>query len=1191
MASTRTPTHTIIRPSARRLGWLVGVAVAALVAAAGVPAPAGAQVPGPPAPPVPLDLRSSTSDAALVDLDAPKRAPAAAAAAIEPRIETYETTRPVAPGVTMRSFDRYGPDGFTGTPTWLQADSLTVDLTRGTTPGYLFPGQVAKGEPISTQANRVGAVAAVNGDFFDINNSTAPLGVGIKDGELVQSPDGDPTWRKSAAILTADGLGRIGEVLFEGTIALPGGGTAPLAGVNKPTLAADGIEAFTPLWGTYCRCRATQGSTATAEVEVVDGKVTAVRATPAEGAIPAGGFVLVGREAGAGVLAGLAVGDAVSIDYQARTADDQEIRTALNGRQLLVVNGVAQKASQGNNVPPAPRTAVGFSQDGSKMFVLTADGRQPAFADGLGLDELAAMMIELGAYNAVNLDGGGSTTMVTRTPGSTTAEVENRPSDGAERRDPNGLALFAPEGTGKLRGLWVETALDPDRAPGSSTVTPARPDRVFPGLTRSLTAAGYDETYGPAPSDPSWRTSAPHRGTVDANGVFRGRSSGDVTVTAEHGSVRGTTSLTVLGRLARLSGTTAQVALADPDEEATFGVLGHDAAGYVAPIEPADVSLSYDRDLLDISPTGDGQFTVTAKQASGSALVSIKVGKVSLTLPVTVGLDERVVADFEDASAWTYFGERATGAVRPVPGKVGQGLELSYNFDESTATRTGGALATDGIEVPGQPRELRLWVNSSGHGEWASLQAFDGTGALLPAFRAGFLTSTGWQQLSFPVPPGTQYPLRIRRYYSAETKPEAQYKSSIVIDELTALVPPSIDVPKPPTVTDPLIVQDGDVAKAPWRFAVMSDAQFVARDPDSDLVKNARRTLREIRAAHPDFLLINGDLVDEASPEDFTLARKILDEELGGTVLPGETIPTPPLPYYYVPGNHEVMGGSIDNFKAAFGATSQVFDHKGTRFVTVNTSALSIRGSDWTQLRTLRAELDKAATDSRVGSVVLVQHVPPRDPTPARASELSDRKEAAVIERWLSDFQRTTGKGAAFVGAHVGTFHASHVDGVAYFVNGNSAKTPSTAPADGGVTGWSLWGVDPVSAKEADEARHDPDHDGPRWVATEVRPHVDALALDGPANLRVGESAPVTATVAQGTRSFAVGYPVTADWTGSPNVFIGSRSDARPWHAAVFDPDTGQLTALKAAQIRLAVTVNDVTEQVTVALERRAAAA
>jgi exopolysaccharide biosynthesis protein len=1181
------------RTSARRPTSLVIAAVTALVTV-GVTLPAGmagAEPPGAPPSAPPPDLRSSTSDAHIAELDGSTRTPSGvAAAATEPRIETYETSRPIAPGVTMRSFDRYGPDAFTGTPTWLQADSLTVDLTKGTMPGYLFPGQVAKGEPISTQANRVGAVAAVNGDFFDINNSTAPLGVGIKDGVLVQSPDSEPTWRTSAAILTADGLGRIGEVLFEGTIELPGGTTAPLAGINKPTLAAGGIEAFTPVWGTYCRCRATQGATTTAEVEVVDGKVTAVRATPGEGAIPAGGFVLVGREAGAELLAGLAVGDAIGIDYRARTPDDKQIRTALNGRQLLVVDGVAQKASQGNNVPPAPRTAVGFSRDGAKMFVLTADGRQPAFADGLGLDELAAMMIELGAYNAVNLDGGGSTTMVARTPGSTTAEVENRPSDGAERSDPNGLALFAPEGSGRLRGLWVETALDADRAPGSSTVAPARPDRVFPGLTRRLTAAGYDETYGPADSDPSWRTSSPHRGTVDSKGVFRGRSPGEVTITARDRAVRGTTTLTVLGPLARLSATTAQVALPALDSQATFGVLGHDAAGYVAPVEPADISLSYDHDLLDITATDDGQFGVTAKQAGGSALVTVRVGKASLTLPVTIGFEERVVADFEDTSGWEYFGERATGAIRPVPGKSGQGLELSYNFDESSATRTGGALATDGIEVPGQPREVRLWVNSSGHGEWASLQAFDGTGALLPAFRAGFLTSTGWQQLSFPVPAGTQYPLRIRRYYSAETKPEAQYKSTIVIDELTALVPPSVDLPTPPTVIDPLVVRDGDVAGAPWRFAVMSDAQFVARDPDSDLVRNARRSLREIRAARPDFLLINGDLVDEASPEDFALAKRILDEELGGTVLRGETAPTPPLPYYYVPGNHEVMGGSIDNFKAVFGATSRVFDHKGTRFVTVDTSRLSIRGSDWTQLRTLRSELDKAATDKGVGSIVLVQHVPLRDPTPARASELSDRKEAAVIESWLSDFQRTTGKGAAFVGAHVGTFHAAHVDGVPYFVNGNSAKAPATPPADGGFTGWSMWGVDPVTAKEASQARNDPAHDGPDWVATEVRPHVDALALEAPGTLRVGESAPVIAAVTQGPRTFDVGYPVTADWAGSPNVHVGSRSGAKPWHAAVFDPDTGELTALRPAPIRLSVTVNDVTEQTTIGLERRAAA-
>src|SRR5436309_4115781 len=336
-----------------------------------------------------------------------------APAPVEPRIETTSTERPVAPGVMLRSFDRYGPDAYAGTPTWLQADSLTVDLTKGTKAGYLFPGRVAAGEPISVQANRAGAVAAVNGDFFDINNSSAPLGVGIRSGTLMQSRDiTDSMWHSSVATVTPEGMGSIGEVFFEGTIALPDASTVALAGINKPTLSAGGIEAFTPLWGTYCRCRPTRDAAHVTEVEVVGETVTAVRPQAGEGEIPPAGFVLVGREAGADRLAALRLGDPVRIDYRARTPADIRIQAAVSGRQLLVVDGTVQEGSDANNIPPAPRTAVGFSRDGRTMLLLTADGRQPAFSDGLGLNELAQMMAELGAYNTLNLDGGGSTTIV-----------------------------------------------------------------------------------------------------------------------------------------------------------------------------------------------------------------------------------------------------------------------------------------------------------------------------------------------------------------------------------------------------------------------------------------------------------------------------------------------------------------------------------------------------------------------------------------------------------------------------------------------------------------------------------------------------------------------------------------------------------------------------------------------------------
>jgi hypothetical protein len=1105
-----------------------------------------------------LDPSASTSDAAAHPGDDFLDGARQTRTATEPRLETATTSRPVAPGVTLRSFDRYGPDSYTGTPTWLQADSLTVDLTRGTTVDYLFPGQVAKGEPLSATANRAGAVAAVNGDFFDINNSNAALGVGIQDGQVIQSPDAEETWHHSSAILTEDGLGDIGEVLFQGTVKAPTG-DLPLDGVNKPILKTGGVEVFTPLWGTYCRCRATQGATAVAEVEVTGNRVTAVRDTAGEGAIPDGTMVLVGRDDAATTLRALRPGDAVGIDYHARTADDQKIHAAINGRQLLVVDGVAQKASQGNNVPAAPRTALGFSRDGRTMFLLSADGRQAAFAEGLGLDELATMMAGMGAYTAVNLDGGGSTTIVAREPGGTTAQVENHPSDGAERNVPNGLGLFAPKGSGRLRAFWVETALEPTRAAGSSTVAPSHPERVLQGLSRTLTAAGYDETYGPARGTPHWRTS---NGTVH-DGVFTGRRAGPAKVVAEDRSARGETTLTVLGPVRRTEPTKEQLALSGPAESTTFGVLGYDSTGTSAPVEPRDVRLTYDRDLLDIAPGADGQFTVKPRQAAGSALVTIDVRGTRSVLPVTVGLTEVNVADFTDANGWTFLGERATGALSPTPnGHTGQGLHLTYDFTQSTGTRTGGAVAPAGLTLPGQPKAIRVWVNSTGKGEWASLQAWDGNGVLLPAFRAGFLTFTGWRQLEFPVPAGTVYPLTLRRFYGAETVATAAYQGDLTIDDITAVVPPPLDVPAQPVLRDPII---HSAAGGDWRFAVMSDAQFVGRDPDSDIVRNARRTLQEIKAAKPDFLIINGDLVDEASAADFALAKRILDEELGGT-----------LPYHYVPGNHERGNGSLDNFRAVFGDAQQVFDHRGTRFITMDTSGINLRTSDWTQLGRLRDQLDKAAKDRTVRSVVLVAHVPPRDPTPARASELSDRKEAATIQSWLPDFQNRTGKGTAFIGAHVGTFHASHVDGVPYFINGNSGKNPSTLPSEGGFTGWSLWGV----------GQH-----GKDWLAAEVRPHVDTLTVTAPGSLQVGQSTTVTADLTQAGRTVPVAYPVSARWSASPNVHLGRPSDAKRYHTAVFDPATGELTALRPSTVIIAVTVNGVTTRHTVELTRAQVAA
>jgi uncharacterized protein YigE (DUF2233 family) len=90
-----------------------------------------------------------------------------------------------------------------------------------------------------------------------------------------------------------------------------------------------------------------------------------------------------------------------------------------------------------------PRTAVGVSQDGRYLFLTVVDGRQPGLSEGMSLVELAEWMTQqLGCWDAMNLDGGGSTTMVMRNPDAS-ARIVNSPSGGVQRSVANHLGVHA----------------------------------------------------------------------------------------------------------------------------------------------------------------------------------------------------------------------------------------------------------------------------------------------------------------------------------------------------------------------------------------------------------------------------------------------------------------------------------------------------------------------------------------------------------------------------------------------------------------------------------------------------------------------------------------------------------------------------------------------------------------------------
>lgn len=1060
-------------------------------------------------------------------------------------------TQDVAPGLRLTNFQRLEATG------WNRGNVLTADLSEPTlSMDVRNTGKVAGIGTLSRQMTGTGAVAGINAGFYDINASGAPVGLAKSRGGLQNARFGsDPTLSMAGATAA------IGELTSGGTVTVDGD-EHDLAGFNTPSLPTDGIGVYTGLWGDYTLDRPVGGpgnvSEEVARASVVDGVVTAVDDEAGSPAVPEGGQVLLGREAGAEIVGSLEVGDRV--DVAVDLAEGEEPDWAVSGSVQLVADGEVGPGIGDDGVHS--RTVVGLNRDGTKLIVLALDG-QTAASRGMTRAELARFMISLGAHQALNLDGGGSTTMAARVAGDVTPRIVDTPSDGTEREVSNTLLFFS--------------SAEPAEVATGAQIRPvtnrAGAYRVLQGQRRTLFGSGLDAAFAAVEQPGRFRAQDPDVRIVDSTqdrATAAGRRTGSADVVFTTGRHRASMPLTVLGPLDRLSVDRSQLAIEGAGETATIQITGYDHDGRPAPIEPAEVTVDADPGV-EVTADGANGFTVRPTMESGAAVVDFAVGGHHVTSTVLVGSEQRTLADFADGASWKVETARATATIEPVTGgghDGGDALRLRHDFTASTGTRGVYAVPPAGLSVPGSPLSLSLWVKGDASGIWPRIQIRSGDGTV--SNLDGELVSwEGWQQVTYPIPPGTAMPIRVDKVRFLETRPEASYRGDLTISGLVANVAPDAPPTSADPAHDPVIVTEGTVDDRPQRIAVMSDGQFVARAPDSDLVRHVRETLREIVAARPDHLIIDGDLVDEASPADIALAKRILDEEVGDRI-----------PYTYVPGNHEVMGGPISNFKAVFGATHTAFRVGATQFVTLNSSSGTLHGNDdgKAQLTELESQLTAAAADPTVTGVVVAMHHPIDDPLPDKASQLSDRIEAEQLEDRLGRFRTSSGKSVAVINGHVGVFHGSSAQGVSMLVNGNSGKNPAGNVAGGGFRGWTMVGIDPragyVGRNPGPGARL-------RWLRAETRPAVDTVSTSAPASLAAGSSVTLEATFTQGTATVPVAWPVTADWGGN-GVVVGEQG-----HGVVrLDPVTRKLTALRPGTATLTLVVNGVKAESSITVTR-----
>ncbi len=279
------------------------------------------------------------------------------------------------------------------------------------------------------------AVAGVNGSFFDITDTGAPLGTGrSRTRRLLHAAAAG--WN-NAFYQAADGSYHVGPLTLSAEIV--GHPDWSVTGYNVPHARPDSITVYTAAWGPAAGRRVVDDPQAKArEVHVRKGIVRRNSRQPI-GERQFRGFLVLGVGADAHLLKSLAVGTHLSAHWSL----DQPTQMAITGSQVLVRGG---KVVATNDHVRAPRTAVGIDQDTGRVLLLALDGRQTG-ATGLTTRGWARVLAGLGIDDALNLDGGGSTTMVARDAAGASTGVVNVPSLGHQRDLPDALAVdYTPSG-------------------------------------------------------------------------------------------------------------------------------------------------------------------------------------------------------------------------------------------------------------------------------------------------------------------------------------------------------------------------------------------------------------------------------------------------------------------------------------------------------------------------------------------------------------------------------------------------------------------------------------------------------------------------------------------------------------------------------------------------------------------------
>lgn len=743
----------------------------------------------------------------------------------------YEKTskEQVTSGVFHESIKRFTSEG------WLNINVMRIDLTNPYIKLDTLINQASLMKLSGTKqlAESQGAVAAINGGFFNWERKAEggyPDGPVVKSGSMVTAASEYNKYNDSMATFAIDASNKplISYWKTDMSLTAPNGVTIPVTQFNKPSKDYSDITVIDSRWGASSIGASSEYGDIV-EMVVRNGRVVEIRQSLPATSVPQDGFIVVTRSAGSSLPTGnFTVGSQVKFNISTST-DWNGLKMAVTGSAVLVRDGSIPDEFSFNIPGRNPRTSIGSTEDGKQLILAAVDGRQNS-SIGMTQLEMAQLMLELGAYNAVNMDGGGSTTMVSRTPGSDGLQVVNSPSDGSQRPVSTAVGVFSTAPAASLQGFTIET---------SDT-------NIFKDTSREFKIKGYDKYHNPVKVDAGqilWSVEG-LEGSFSGNS-FTPSSVGTGKVRASLGDATSTLEIRALPSPVQLFLSLKSLDM-EIGQKRSLAVYGIDKDGFRASVNSNNVNWSISGDI------GSFKGDVLSAERSGTGIIYASVGEAHSYCSVSVLSSGVVIKDgFEkDNASFSSYPAAVKGDYEISSGQKHSGItsgKLTYDFTQLEGTRAAYVVFDSaGIALDNGASKFGVWIyNDHLNSNWLRAELQDASGEKRLIDLSKNMDWTGWKHVEASLE-GIKQPSRLTKIYLAQVAPVPD-SGSIYLDDLTVSVPSSgpkaasVKLPAGslPADRDYKVIPDYQPSKNSFRFSVFGEV----REPSTAVEKNISAAL------------------------------------------------------------------------------------------------------------------------------------------------------------------------------------------------------------------------------------------------------------------------------------------------------------------------------------------------------------